>query len=103
MESYRIQSSENSVPWSTYVDNFVLSANTAQQFTIPVGYSAMSITADADIWSKVGDNPTAAIPGSNVIDGSGSILNPATRNLKGEAKVSLISAVDCKGSIEYYV
>ena len=102
MKGYQVQSSQNSVPWSDHVDNFVLSAGVAQQFAIPSGYTSMSITANADIWVKVGTNPTAAVPAANVTDGSGSILNPVTRNLNGEAKVSLISAVDCKGSIEYY-
>ena len=102
MLDYEVHNSQNSVPWSNHIDNFVLSAGTAQQFAIPSGYTSMSITANADIWAKAGTNPTAVIPTANVTDGSGSILNPATRNLNGEAKVSLISAVDCKGSIEYY-
>ena len=102
MKAFQIESSQTSVPWSSYVDNFVLAAGTAQQFTIPSGYTSMNISANDDIWVELGTNPTAVIPTTNVTDGTGSIFNPATRNLNGEAKISIISASACKGSIEYF-
>jgi hypothetical protein len=88
--------------WSNSVYNSVLAANTAEKVTVPSGAKSVHISATNNLWVLFGADPTAAIPTTEVSDGSGSILNPGLRTLDGAAKIGLISDAACLVSMEFF-
>ena len=83
-----------------HIDNMVLAADTAEDYTIPTGARIVNLTADADFWAR--PDATAAIPTTEVADGTGSVLNPGMRSVAGVTKISFKSSVACKISIEVF-
>lgn len=75
-----------------YVDVRVLTAGVAVQHTIPTDARVVVFSADGDFYAAYGTNPTATVPTIDVTDGTASEMNPTARFLKGQAKISLISA-----------
>lgn len=89
--------------WASYKDAIVLVANTNQTINIPTGAkkARFKATGSADFWIKFGG--AAAIPSSNVTDGTASRLNPdGIITLDGATTVGIISAVVCVVAIEYW-
>jgi hypothetical protein len=83
-----------------WIDNLVLEADTAKSYTIPTGARNLNIVSDGDIW--VAGDATAAIPSGDVIDGSGSLLNPGVVSVVGITTLSLKSLNGCNVSISVY-
>lgn len=91
-------------PMSDTVYNMVLSASSEDHITIPAGATRVILSANADAWVKVGPSSVSAtIPGSDVVDGTGSVLNPTGFSLKAtDVRISVISPSICKISLEFY-
>lgn len=90
---------------SGYVNNVVLVANTNEEFTIPSGATIVFFSFDVPIWVSFGDetnHPDAAVPSADVVDGTGSIFNPGSRNIGKYTRINIISDFAAKGSLEFY-
>lgn len=85
------------VPPPQYVDNYVLAANVAETATVPAGAEYVVISATTPVWVRR-DN-TAAIPGGDVTDGTGSAYKPATYAVDGVTSLSLIAPAASKVSL----
>lgn len=95
-------------PTSDCVYDVALSANTARTVTWPAscgvnGYPAQYaiFSSSAAFWMS-GNGQTAQIPSGDVVNGNGSMLNPAQVNYGGDVGISLISATDQVISISFY-
>ena len=89
-------------PLATYVDNVVLVANAAQTVTVPAGASRVLIgTTATPFYLRKGG--TAAVPGANVLDGTGSAINPSDRLVTGGDTFSLIAPANTIISLEWHV
>jgi len=91
------------------VDSFLLTANTAKTITVPTFANSKGeqtpakkcvIAFDHNVW--VNWSTAATIPSGDVIDGTGSELNPTARTLSGVTSFSIISGFAAKGSITWY-
>lgn len=81
----------------------VLAANTAEKVTVPAGAKYVNLSGTANFYVLFGADPTAAIPATEVADGSASMLNPGLRALDGAAKIGLISPTDgCVVTMEFF-
>ena len=85
----------------SYVNNYALSASTAKSVTVPSGARVAVFNSDANLWVRY-DGSDAAIPASDVTDGTGSELNPAARDVSELQSLSIIAAAACKVSISFY-
>lgn len=76
-----------------WVDARVLAIATAERHTIPSGANFVSFSANGDFYALFGGSGvTAAIPGSDVIDGTASEMNPMARKIpSGATHISLIA------------
>lgn len=90
---------------NAHIDVRVLAPNVAETHTVPsfngtkAGYVLFSSTADFYIQM----DGTAAIPSSDVTDGSGSDLRPMVRWLHGDVStISLISPTDAVVTMIFY-
>jgi hypothetical protein len=84
-----------------YVDNYVLSAGVAKTVNIPATATYAFFASNGDFYTRnVG---TAAVPASDVTDGTGSELNPTDRYFgKGQTSFSLISPAATIVTIAWY-
>lgn len=91
-------------PFSDTVNMFVLSANTEAHQTIPTGASRVILNGTAAYYTRIGGTGTvAAIPGSNVTDGTGCSIQAAGYALRStDTVISCISPVACIVSMEFY-
>lgn len=89
---------------SDHVDARVLAANTAERHTIPAGAKFVSFSADGDFYAKFGDGTVnAAVPSTDVTNGTGSALNPGVRRIvEGITHVSLIAAAARVITMEFW-
>lgn len=88
---------------STKINALVLSANTAQAFTVPAGFTKAFISCDtpgAAVWMAY--NKAAVIPTGNITNGSCPMLNPAGRMVSGGDTLSCISASNCIVICEFW-
>lgn len=81
---------------NSFVTNHVLSTSGAKTVTVPAGDDTAKATmaafkADGDFW--VNYTTTAAVPTSDVTDGSGAELNPDYRSVGSAATISMIAAL----------
>lgn len=84
-----------------HVDNLVLVANTAKTYTIPSGAATLLFSCTAPFW--VNWYTTAVVPSTDIITGAGQCLNPMLRAIPDNVTaISIISAVNCKLSIEVF-
>lgn len=84
-----------------HINNYVLTAEVAKAVSIPSGARYAMFVSTADLWVLIGAG-TAAIPSVDVVDGSGSELNPICRWIESETVMSIISPAAAKVSITYY-
>lgn len=92
------------LPMSSYTNAAVLVANTNATQTVPAGALYVRFAAPgctSGFYLK--RNAAAAIPASNVTDGSSSEANPAGATLYSTATFGLISSVGCVVTMSYYV
>lgn len=75
-----------------YVCARALTANVAEQITVPAGAAFVVFGANVDFFAAYGANPTAVVPGADVDDGTSNEMNPISRVVAGDAKISVISA-----------
>lgn len=91
----------------TWIDSVTLGVTTAVQYTMPATGAWVHLVGEMAFYVAFGANPTAAIPGSAVTDGTAAMLvtNPSARwiNVSGIAKLSFISRVAGNISIEVWV
>jgi len=85
---------------ATYTDALVLVANEAVLYPVPAGGVFVLINCTGDVWVKFGG--WSAIPTTNIVNGSASILNPALRALAGASTIGFVSPADCKCSIDIW-
>jgi hypothetical protein len=91
-------------PPPAYVDVRVLAANAAERHAVPQGAKKVIFSGNADFFAKFGDGTvTAALPAADVLDGSGSELNPEAREIPSDCThISLVSASATIVSLSFY-
>lgn len=77
-------------PAPDYVDVRVLAATTNEAHTVPTGAQFVIFSSDGDFFAR--PNATAAVPGADVTDGTGSELNPTIWHLGGVTTINLIAS-----------
>lgn len=84
----------------------VLAAGVAEVHTIPTGAKYVSFAATADFYAKFGSSSgaaAAAVPSTEVTNGTGSELNPGPRRIPvGMTHIGLISETICKITLSFY-
>jgi hypothetical protein len=88
------------MPIPTYIDNMVLAAGVAETYTVPSGYKYAVLSGTSNFYIRV--NAAAAVPSTEVADGSGSFLNPSCLDIRGATTISFISPVACVVSIALF-
>lgn len=90
-----------------WIDAIVLTANTAVTYYIPTG--ANKVTANYLLFSSSGGadfyvnySAVAAVPGTNITNGSSPELNPMLRNVSGLSAISIIAPVGCVVTISAF-
>ena len=83
-----------------YVSAAVLSASTEETVSVPEEASHVFFAGTADFY--VGYDDTAAIPSSDVTDGTGHELNPTVRLIRGVTDISLISPSNSVVTLSFY-
>jgi hypothetical protein len=89
------------LPCGRYVTNHVLATDTAETVTVPAGAAYAFFSFDGDFWRRVGG--TAAVPTTEVVDGTGVELNPTWSALDGVTSFSIVAGAARKGSITWYL
>ena len=83
-----------------YINVYVLVANTNKTVTVPAGAKFCIISANSDIWVRVGG--AASVPAADITNGTGSELNPAIRYIGDASTIGVISESGAKLSIMFY-
>lgn len=85
-------------PAPEWVDARVLAAGVAEAHTVPSDATVVIFSSTAAFYCK--PNGTAAAPSTDVLDGSGSELNPTSYNLRPIAgtKINTLSLVSTPGA-----
>lgn len=87
-------------PLATYVDNIVL-AGTAKTVTVPAGAVRADFGSTALPYA-VRSGGTASLPVGDVVDGTGSAINPTSRLVSGGTTFSVF-ATSATLSIEWHL
>lgn len=105
-----VDANNNPVPFAAiapdHVDARVLAATTAESHTIPAGAKYVRLTGTVAFYMKFGG--TAAIPASDITNGSSSILVsptccPATYQIpEGVTTIGLIASAICVITMEFF-
>jgi len=88
------------IPQSDVIYDLVLTANVEKVVTVPEGADIVLFGTTANFYCRM--NATAAVPVGDVLDGSGSELNPSSRQMSGVATIHLISAANCIITLSFY-
>lgn len=83
-----------------YVDARVLAAGVAEAHTVPALAKWVLFSSDNNFYAR--GTGTAAVPGADVTDGTGSVLNPVAWELNGIATISLISPYATVVTMAFY-
>ncbi len=86
--------------FSTYVDTQVLAAGVAEVYTVPTRAKYVLFSSTVDFYAR--PNAAAAVPTTEIADGTGSVLSPTLRSLEGVSTIGLISAEACIVTMEFY-
>ena len=86
---------------TTKIDALVLAASSAETMTVPTGSAFVRFGANCPV-IYVRRNATAAVPGSDVTDGSASEINPAAWALDDVTTISVIAPTTCNVSFSWY-
>lgn len=100
LDANRYQMEGYSYSDSVYAN--VLAANTAEKVTVPTGAKFVHFSGTTPFYVLFGADPTAAIPSTEVADGSASVLNPGLRKIDGAAKIGLIAPAACVVTMEFF-
>jgi hypothetical protein len=90
----------NSAIEQGYTNNYVLTANVHKSVAVPTGSKFALFCANADIWVKV--DGVSQVPSKDIIDGTGSELNPSIRYLDVATTIGIISENAAKVAIMFY-
>lgn len=90
------------IPFPLWVDVMALGASTAESYTVPASASFCIITCTTPVWARI--SGTAAIPSTEIADGSGSFYVSSGTQMKLDSggTLSLISAAASLVSIGVY-
>ena len=75
---------------ATQIDAMVLAAGVAETYTLPSGCRYVMFSADGDFYARYAG--TAAVPTTEVTDGTGAELNPAVRYVGDQTTISVIAS-----------
>ena len=89
------------IPRAHYINAMVLAAGVAETFTIPTDCTYLFMTATANFYARFSGTP-AAVPSTEIADGTGSALNPTARHVGGLTSISFIAPTDCTITIECF-
>ncbi len=78
----------------------VLAAGVAEVVTVPTGAKKVIFSGTSDFYVRFG--AAAAVPTTEVADGSASILNPQLRSIDAAATIGLIAPATCIVTMEFY-
>lgn len=84
----------------SYINNYILAANTSKTVTVPDGAHYAIFSATNDIWVEI--NGTVAVPSGDVTDGTGSELNPVIRRVNPGDSIGVISEYATLLSVAFY-
>jgi hypothetical protein len=87
---------------SDYIDVAVLAADIKEDFTIPAKAKKVIFSSNGDFYCQIGSSASAAIAAVDVIDGSGSELNPVARRVVPTETISLIATAACIITMAFY-
>lgn len=87
-------------PASDHVYNIVLAANTAKSVAAPGGAKFVAFASNGTFYARY--NGTAAIPSTDVTDGTGCEVNPSARSLDGVESIGLIAPASTIVSLSWY-
>jgi len=91
---------------SDHVDYRKLGADSAESHTVPTGYDAVVFSCvdasgnPASFYANY--TGAAALPTDDIVDGSGSELNPTQRYIPDVAAISLIAPAACLVMMSFY-
>lgn len=88
------------VAQSDTINNRVLASGVEESDGVPPGAKLVMFSATGNFYCKI--NGTAAIPGADIIDGTGSELNPAARTVVASDTISLVAPANCVVTLSYY-
>ncbi len=80
----------NAIDAPEYVDVMFVTTS-AETYTIPTGVNVIVFSADKDFFVRW-DGSAAAVPTTEVADGTGSEINPTSRGVRGKSTFSIIGA-----------
>jgi len=78
----------------------VLAAGVPEVVTIPTAAKKVIFSATSDFYVKFGG--AAAVPSTEVADGTASILNPQLRSIDAVTTIGIISPTTCIVTMEFY-
>lgn len=87
-------------PMSKYVNSYALAAGVAETVTWPTGYEFCKIQGTDNYWIRSGG--TAAVPTTDVTDGTASAMNASERKRDGDTSFSIISTNAQVVTIEFW-
>jgi len=93
----------NVTPFTDETDDIVLAPATAFRYTVPADARIVVFNSTDVFWASFSETVDAQVPAANVLDGTGSVFLPSSRNVVGLASFSLISPAACTISIERYL
>lgn len=83
-----------------YVDARVLAASVEETHTVPAGAGIVVFSANTDFYARVG--ATAAVPGTDVTDGSAAELNPTGYRVSPGDVIHLIAPGTAIVTLTFY-
>jgi hypothetical protein len=89
------------IPTSQYINAYVLTAGTVQGVSIPNGARVAIFNSTGNFYLNW--LTTAAVPATNITDGSGPELNPVARDVSDYSSYSLIAPADCVVTVAYFL
>ena len=90
------------IPQSDTINAYVFSAAGTASDTVPTGANFVLVAAsqNVDVFVKIG--AAAAVPSSNVTNGTASEANPMIRQLAGAGSVGIAVAAACIVTLSYF-
>ena len=88
------------LPFTDYCETLSLAAGVAESVTVPAGATVAVFSADCNIVVK---NDATAVVIADTTDGTGGVLNPSARIVKGVTILSIISPTGGNVSVEFFM
>jgi len=78
----------------------ILSPGAPKSVSVPEGARVVVLSADGDFWCRIGG--PAAVPTSDVLDGTASELNPICRSVAGVSVIGLAAGANRVVNLVFY-